>query len=89
MIRGVSEASNPRRSFTCAAGTGLQLHEKPDTNQRQHLEVKFYDNFCVAPGLLTSIQKEIVIKINQSPIGEGLWMQTATEQHMNMRFIVT
>ena len=55
--------------------------------QVARLEVEFYDNFRVAGGLLASIQKGTIIKIDQSPIGEGLWMQTGNEQHMNMRVI--
>jgi hypothetical protein len=52
------------------------------------LEVEFYDNFRIAGGLLASIQKGTVMKVEQSPIGEGLWMQTESDQHMNMRVIV-
>jgi hypothetical protein len=52
------------------------------------LEVEFYDNFRIAGGLLASIQKGTIMKIEQSPIGEGLWMTTANEQHMNLRVIV-
>ena len=52
------------------------------------LEVELYDNFRIGGGLLASIQKGTVIKIEQSPIGEGLWMQTANDQHMNLRVIV-
>ena len=61
-----------------------------DETDRQvaRLEVEFYDDFRIAGGLLASIQKGTVIKIEQSPIGEGLWMQTANEQHMNMRVIM-
>lgn len=61
-----------------------------DETDRQvaRLEVEFYDNFRIAGGLLASIQKGTVIQVDQSPIGEGLWMQTATEQHMNLRVIV-
>lgn len=56
--------------------------------QVARLEVEFYDNFRIGGGLLGSIQKGTVIKIEQSPIGEGLWMQTANDQHMNLRVIV-
>jgi hypothetical protein len=56
--------------------------------QVARLEVEFYDNFRIAGGLLASIQKGTVMKIEQSPIGEGLWMQTANDQHMNLRVIV-
>ena len=55
--------------------------------QVARLEVEFYDNFRIAGGLLASIQKGTVIKIEQSPIGEGLWMQTGNEQHMKVRVI--
>jgi hypothetical protein len=56
--------------------------------QVARLEVEFYDNFRIAGGLLASIQKGTIMKIEQSPIGEGLWMPTANEQHMNLRVIV-
>ncbi len=56
--------------------------------QVARLEVEFYDNFHIAGGLLASIQKGTVMKIDQSPIGEGLWMQTANERSMNMRVII-
>ncbi len=56
--------------------------------QVARLEVEFYDNFRIAGGLLASIQKGTIIKVEQSPIGEGLWMETARDQHMNMRVIV-
>jgi hypothetical protein len=56
--------------------------------QVARLEVEFYEPFRIAGGLLASIQKGTVIKIEQSPIGEGLWMQTANEQHMNLRVMV-
>ena len=55
--------------------------------QVARLEVEFYDNFSVAGGLLASIKKGTIIKVEQSPIGEGLWMQTASQQHMNLRVI--
>ena len=56
--------------------------------QVARLEVEFYENFRVAGGLLASIQKGSVIKIGLSPIGDGLWMQTENEQHMNVRVMV-
>ena len=55
--------------------------------QLARLEVEFYDNFRVAGGLLASVQKGTVMKFEQSPVGEGLWMQTAHERHMNLRVI--
>src|SRR5580704_6547148 len=56
--------------------------------QVARLEVEFYDNFRIAGGLLANIQKGTVMKIEQSPIGEGLWMPKANEQHMNLRVVV-
>ena len=55
--------------------------------QVARLEVEFYEPFHIAGGLLASIQKGTIIRVEQSPIGEGLWMQTANEQHMNARVI--
>ena len=57
------------------------------TGKWRVLEVEFYDNFRIAGGLLASIQKGTVLKIDQSPIGEGLWMQTGNEEHVNLRVI--
>jgi len=56
--------------------------------QVARLEVEFYDNFRIAGGLLASIQKGTIMKIEVSPIGEGLWMTTANDEHMNARVIV-
>jgi hypothetical protein len=67
------------------AGT-MWIDEKD--RQVARLEVEFYDDFRVGGGLLGSVQKGTVRKVEQSPIGEGLWMQTAMEQHMNMRVVV-
>lgn len=56
--------------------------------QVARMEVEFYDNFRIAGGLLASIQKGTIMKMEMSPIGEGLWMPTLNEQHMNLRVIV-
>ena len=56
-------------------------------HQIARLEIEFYDNFRIGGGLLGSIQKGTTVKIEQSPIGEGLWMQTANEQHANIRIV--
>ncbi len=55
--------------------------------QVARLEVEFYETFRVAGGLLASIQEGTVIKMQQSPIGEGLWMLTDNDQRMNLRVI--
>jgi hypothetical protein len=54
--------------------------------QVARLEVEFYDTFRIG-GILASIQKGTIFKFEQSSIGEGLWMQTSTEQKMNVRVI--
>lgn len=55
--------------------------------QVARLQVEFYDSFRVGGGLLGSVQKGTVLKIDQAPISDGLWMQTGIEQHMNMRIV--
>jgi hypothetical protein len=56
-------------------------------HQIARIAIEFYDNFRIGGGLLGSIQKGTTVKIEQSPIGEGLWMQTANEQHANIRIV--
>lgn len=56
--------------------------------QVARLEVEVYENFKIGGGLLANIQPGTVIKIEQSPIGEGLWMQTSNERHMNLRVVI-
>jgi hypothetical protein len=60
-----------------------------DETDRQvaRLEAELYDSFRVGGGLLGSVQKGTVLKIDQAPIRDGLWMQTGIEQHMNMRVV--
>lgn len=56
--------------------------------QVARLEVHFYDNFRIAGGLLASVQKGTAINVDQSPIGDGLWMQTGSEDHLAARVVV-
>jgi hypothetical protein len=55
--------------------------------QVSRLEVRLDDNFHVG-GFLGSIQKGTRIVVEQSPIGDGLWMETANEQHVEARLVV-
>lgn len=57
-------------------------------HQVARMEVHFYDNFRIGGGLLASVQKGSTIEVEQSPIGEGLWMQTLSEQHVAARIVV-
>jgi hypothetical protein len=56
--------------------------------QVARLEVHFYENFRVGGGLLASVQKGTTMELEQSPIGDGLWMQTASNQHLTARVVV-
>lgn len=56
--------------------------------QVARLEVHFYDNFRIGGGLLASVQKGTTMEVEQSPIGDGLWMQTSNDQHVNARIVV-
>ncbi len=56
--------------------------------QVARMEVHFYDNFRVGGGFLASVRKGTTFDVEQSPIGEGLWMQTSNEQHVDARVVV-
>jgi hypothetical protein len=56
--------------------------------QVARLEVRIDDNFHIGGGLLASIQKGTRVDVQQSPIGDGLWMETANEQHVEARLVV-
>lgn len=61
-----------------------------DAADRQvaRLEVHFYDNFRIGGGLLASVQKGTSMAVDQAPLGEGLWMQTGSEDHLAARIVV-
>src|SRR5580698_5290049 len=81
-----------------ASAHGMEQHAEKksagtvwiDEADRQvaRLEVRLDDNFHVGGGLLGSLQKGTHINIEQSPIGDGLWMETANEQHVEARLVV-
>jgi hypothetical protein len=56
--------------------------------QVARLEVHFYDNFHIGGGLLASVQKGTSMNVDQSPLGEGLWMQVGSEDHLAARVVV-
>ncbi len=56
--------------------------------QVARLEVHFYDSFHIGGGILASVQKGTAINVDQAPIGEGLWMQTGSEDHLAARIVV-
>lgn len=51
------------------------------------LEVRFYDNFRIG-GFLANVQKGTSMNVDQAPIGDGLWMQTGSEDHLAARLVV-
>jgi hypothetical protein len=56
--------------------------------QVARLEVHFYDNFRIGGGLLASVQKGTSMNVDQAPLGEGLWMQVSSEDHLAARVVV-
>lgn len=56
--------------------------------QVAQLEIQLDDNFKVGAGLLADVRKGTTLKVSQSPVGEGLWMQTSNEQHIDVRIVL-
>ncbi|HVY91331.1 MAG TPA: hypothetical protein VHA14_01230 [Bryobacteraceae bacterium] len=55
--------------------------------QVARLEVRFYDNFRIG-GFLANVQKGTSMNVDQTRIGDGLWMQTGSEDHLAARVVV-
>jgi len=56
--------------------------------QVARLEVHFYDNFHIGGGLLASVQKGTSMNVDQAPLGDGLWMQVGSEDHLAARVVI-
>ena len=56
--------------------------------QVARLEVHFYDSFRIGGGLLASVQKGTSMNVDQAPLGDGLWMQTGSEDHLAARVVI-
>jgi hypothetical protein len=56
-------------------------------HQVARMEVHFYDNFRVG-GFLATVQKGTMMQMERSPIGDGLWMETSREEHVDARIVV-
>jgi isocitrate lyase len=56
--------------------------------QVARLEVRFDDNFHIGGGILASVQKGSSMEFEQAPVGDGLWMQTSSAQHLDARLMV-
>jgi hypothetical protein len=57
-------------------------------HQVARLEVTFYENFNIGGGLLVSIQKGTKLVFEQAPVGDNLWMPSASEQHIAARAFI-
>jgi len=55
--------------------------------QVARMEVHFYDNFRIG-GFLLSVQKGTMFEVERSPIGDGLWMETSRDEHVDARIVV-
>lgn len=56
--------------------------------QVARLEFTVAENFHIGGGLLASVQKGSTITVEQSPVGQGLWLETGNEQHVSARLLV-
>ena len=56
--------------------------------QVAHLEVSFNDNFHVAGGVLATVQKGSNFRVEQAPVGGGVWLPTGGEGSMQARIMV-
>lgn len=56
--------------------------------QVARIEVTFYENFAIGGGLLASVQKGTKMDLQQTPVGEGLWMPSFSEQHLAVRVLM-
>jgi hypothetical protein len=55
--------------------------------QVARMEIHFYENFRVG-GFLASVKSGTMQDIERSPIGDGLWMETSREEHVDARIVV-
>ncbi len=53
--------------------------------QVARMEVHLYDNFRMGGGFLASVKRGSTIEVEQSPIGDGLWMQTSNDQRFDLQ----
>jgi hypothetical protein len=56
--------------------------------QVARMEVHFYDNFRIGGGFLANVQKGTTFEVERSPIGDGLWMETSSDEHVSVRIVV-
>ena len=57
-------------------------------HQVAHIEVTFYENFSIGGGLLASVQKGTKMDMQQTLVGDGLWMPSVSDQHLAVRVLM-
>jgi hypothetical protein len=85
---GDPHASSHTREESAAKKVAGTLWIDEADRQVARMEARFYDNFRIGGGLLVNVQKGTGVEVDQSPLGDGLWMQTASEQHVAARLVV-
>jgi len=65
---------------------GMLYFDEAD-HQVARMEVHFFDTFRVG-GFLASVQKGTMMEFERSPIGDGLWMETSRDEHLDARIAV-
>ena len=57
-------------------------------HQVARMQARFDDNFHVGGGIFASVQKGTTMEVEQALIGDGLWMQTSSAEHLDARVVV-
>jgi hypothetical protein len=57
-------------------------------HQVARMQARFDDNFHVGGGIFASVQKGSTMEVEQALIGDGLWMQTSSAEHLDARVVV-
>ncbi len=67
--------------------TGTIWVDRAD-RQVARVEIHVADDYKLAGGLLGNIRKGSQLTVEQAPVGDGLWLQTATEEHVTARLLL-
>jgi len=67
--------------------TGTIWVDRAD-RQVARVEILVAEDYRLAGGLLANIRKGSQLTVEQAPVGDGLWLQTATEEHVAARVLL-
>jgi hypothetical protein len=81
-----AHAHNMEQNATKKMGGAIWFDEAD--RQVARMEEHLDDNFRIGGGLLASVKKGTNLTLEQSPVGQGLWMQTASEEYIAARLVV-